>query len=100
VANVTNISGNDDGGSLSRMTTKELKQANSTDIPRNSRSNDEDRLQNIIHDIMANKTRSQQENLCDETELTINLEHAHYKIHAMLNRAVAISNCDRETDDE
>jgi hypothetical protein len=79
------------------MTTQELKEANKNIIP-NSETDDEARLHTIINDIMAKKKTSSNVKECDETELVINLEHAHGKINAILNRVMAMSYNDN-TDD-
>lgn len=91
-------------GTLSRMTTQELKLANNNNnkIPQLNRNNgidDDTRLQDIIHDIMTKKT-SPKQNLCNETELVINLEHAHDKIQAILNRHIERESYDSEGDIE
>lgn len=80
------------------MTTQQLKVAkNKKGIPQ-IMNNDNSRLQNIIYDIMAKKS-CPVENMCaDEIELGINLEHAHGKIQAILNRVKDISRGDGSED--
>lgn len=89
------------------MTTLELKEANKKEEAQVlvvARSKDAERLQSLIEDITrrggTGGTHQHVANLAaeriaggDDTEIGINLEHAHDKIQAILNRAVmAISN--------
>jgi hypothetical protein len=83
------------------MTALELKVANKQHVHnRSEHKKDEDRFQKIIHDIMAKKNSPGNiEETRDETELVINLEAAHDKIHAILNRVAATSSSCLEEED-